>query len=158
MGMGDVYLTREGHQKLTEELEFLKKVKRKKISQAVRDAREHGDISENAEYDAAKEALALNEKKIAELGDKLARARIIDNEKIPKDQALIGAKVKIKDLDTQEDSEYILVSTEEANYEEGKISISSPVGSALLGHKIGDVVEIEIPAGNLKYKILEISR
>ncbi|PIQ88504.1 MAG: transcription elongation factor GreA, partial [Candidatus Omnitrophica bacterium CG11_big_fil_rev_8_21_14_0_20_42_13] len=71
MGMGDVYLTREGHQKLTEELEFLKKVKRKKISQAVRDAREHGDISENAEYDAAKEALALNEKKIAELGDKL---------------------------------------------------------------------------------------
>lgn len=158
MSLGDVYLTRQGYEKLMKELESLKNVKRRKLSKAVQEARSHGDISENAEYDAAKEALALNEGKIAELEDKLARARIIDNENIPKDEALIGAKVKLKDLDNEEELVYMLVSVEEADYNEGKISIESPVGSALLGHKVGEVLKIKIPAGILKYKILGISR
>ena len=158
MSLGDIYLTQEGYEKLMDDLEYLKTKKRRKISKAVEEARAHGDISENAEYDAAKEALAQNEGKIAELEYKLSRARILDNENMPKDEVLIGAKVKLKDLDTEEDLEYMLVSAEEADYDAGKISISSPVGSALLNHKIGDEVEIEIPAGILKYKVLAISR
>jgi transcription elongation factor GreA len=156
--MGDIYLTKAGYQRLAEELEHLKTVKRRQLSNAVGQARAHGDISENAEYDAAKEAQALNEKRIAELQMKLAGARIIEDEDIPKDEVLIGAKVKLKDIDTGEELVYTLVSEIEADYAQGKISISSPVGSALLGHKLGEVVQIKIPAGLLNYEILEISR
>jgi transcription elongation factor GreA len=158
MGLGDIYLTREGHRKLTEELEYLKTVKRRELSKAIGAARAHGDISENAEYDAAKEAQGLNEKRIAELEDKLARGRILDDEDIPKDQVLLGATVTLKDLDTEEEMSYTLVSEEEADYNTGKISAASPVGQALLGHKINSTVEIKVPAGTLKYKILKISR
>ncbi len=156
--MDDVYLTKEGYEKLVNELNYLKKDKRRQLSKAIGDARAHGDISENAEYDAAKEAQGLNEKKISELEHKLAHARIIDYENISKDEVLIGASVKLRDLDSGEVFEYTLVSDAEADYEEGKISVTSPVGAALLNHKEKEIVEIKVPAGVLKYEILEISR
>ncbi|MDP3731880.1 MAG: transcription elongation factor GreA [Candidatus Omnitrophota bacterium] len=156
--MDEVYLTQGGYQKLFEELQLLKTVKRRQISKAIGEARAHGDISENAEYDAAKDAQAFNEKRIAELEGKLSRVRIIDDINIPKDEVLIGATVKLKDLDSGEELEYALVSELEADYAQGKISVTSPVGSGLLGHKENEVVEIKIPAGLLKYKILKISR
>jgi transcription elongation factor GreA len=158
MGMQDVYLTRQGYEKMREELEYLKTKKRRNISAEIKKAREHGDISENAEYDAAKEAQAANEARIAEIEGKLQHVRIIDNENIPKDEALIGATVELKDLDSGEEIKYMLVSEEEADYDQGKISVTSPVGKGLLGHKEKETVEIEIPAGILKYKIIKISR
>jgi transcription elongation factor GreA len=154
---GDIYLTQEGYEKLVNELEQLKTVKRRQLSRAVGEARSHGDISENAEYDAAREAQGHNEKQIVELEDKLARVRILDKD-IPADQVLIGAMVKLKDMDTDEQLEYTLVSELEADYAQGKISITSPVGEGLLGHKENEIVEIKIPAGALKYKIIKISR
>ncbi|MBN1913242.1 MAG: transcription elongation factor GreA [Candidatus Omnitrophica bacterium] len=155
--MGDVYLTQEGYQKLVEELEYLKTTKRRQISKAIGEARSLGDISENAEYDAAKDAQGMNEKKIAELEEKLSRVKILDDS-IPDDEVLIGATVKLKDMETEEELEYTLVSEEEADYSQNKISITSPVGSALMNHKENDTVEIKIPAGTLKYKVLKISR
>jgi len=154
---GDIYLTQEGYEKLAGELEHLKTVKRRQFSKAIGEARAHGDISENAEYDAAKDAQAHNEKRIRELEDKLSRVRILDKN-IPQDQVLIGATVKLKDMDTEEELEYILVSELESDFSQGKISVTSPVGSGLIGHKENEVVEIKIPAGILKYKIIRISR
>lgn len=154
---GDIYLTQEGYEKLVNDLEHLKTVKRRALSKAIGDARAHGDISENAEYDAARDAQAHNEKLIVELEDKLARVRILDKN-IPKDEVLIGATVKLRDMDTLEELEYTLVSELEADYNQNKISISSPVGGGLLGHKENEIVEIKIPAGTLKYKIIQISR
>jgi len=155
--MNETYLTKEGFEKLSKELAFLKTVRRREISKAIGEAREHGDISENAEYDAAKDAQGLNEKRIAELEEKLAYARILD-ENIPKDEVLIGATVKLRDVSSQEELEYILVAEVEADYTQGKISVASPVGSALLNHRENDIIEIKVPAGILKYKILKISR
>ena len=152
------HLTREGYEKLRKELEQLKTVKRREISKAIGAARAHGDISENAEYDAAKDAQGLNEKKIAELEHKLATAQMIDEDNMSKDEVLIGATVKLKDLKSDREIVYTVVSEEEANFSEGKISISSPVGSGLMNHKKGDTVEITVPAGVLKYKILDIDR
>jgi transcription elongation factor GreA len=157
--MNEIYLTREGHDKLVEELKHLKTVKRRQISKAIGEAISHGDISENAEYDSAKNEQGMNELKIAELTEKLSRARILDNEKnIPKDRVVIGAKVKLKDLNSNEEMEYMLVSELEANFEQGKISITSPIGRGLVSRKENEVVEIKVPAGVLKYKILQISR
>ncbi|HOX54010.1 MAG: transcription elongation factor GreA [Candidatus Omnitrophica bacterium] len=156
--MEEIYLTRAGYQKLIDELEDLKTNKRRKLSKAIGEARSHGDIGENAEYDAAKEAQALNEKRVVELELKLSHARIIDDENIASDRVLIGAIVKLKDLDTDEELEYTIVSAEEADFDQGKISFSSPVGGALMNHKENEIVEIKIPAGILKYKILKISR
>lgn len=153
----DIYLTQDGFEKLVSELEHLKTVKRRQFSKAVGEARAHGDISENAEYDAARDAQAHNEKQIVELEDKLARVRILDKN-IPSDEVLIGATVKLKDMDTREELDYTLVSELEADYAEGKISITSPVGNGLLGHKENEVVEIKIPAGIKRYKIIKISR
>jgi transcription elongation factor GreA len=156
--MDEVYLTREGWQKLMDELERLKKVKRRELSKAIGEARAQGDISENAEYDAAKEAQGQNERKIAELEMKLARARILDDTDIPKDRVLLGATVTLQDLDTDAEVTYMFVSEIEADYSAGKISISSPVGKGLLGRKLNEEVTIQIPAGTLRYKILKISR
>lgn len=156
--MDKTYLTRKGFEKLKEELDFLKTAKRRELAKAVGEARSHGDISENAEYDAAKDAQGLNEKRIVELEAKLAHAQILDEENMPKDQVLIGATVKLIDLDTDEELVYMLVSEIEASFAQGKISITSPVGKALLNHKENDIVEINVPAGILKYKILKISR
>jgi transcription elongation factor GreA len=155
---GGSHLTVEGYEKLRKELEHLKTVKRRELSKAIGAARAHGDISENAEYDAAKEAQGLNEKKIAELEHKLATAQIIDEDNMAKDEVLIGATVKLKDLKSGNEITYTLVSEEEADFSQGKISISSPVGSGLMNHKKGDTVEINVPAGVLKYKILSIDR
>ena len=153
-----MYLTREGYEKLMQELEYLKKVKRKEISVATEHARQLGDLKENAEYHAAKEAMAYNEKRIRELEDKLSRAEIVDATKSPTDAVCVGTKVKLVDAETGEEVEYSLVGAEEADPAEGLISVASPVGKALLGHKVGEIVEITIPAGILKYKIAEISR
>ena len=158
MSEGNVYLSHEGYEKLRRELEQLKTSKRREISKAIGEARAHGDLSENAEYTYAKEAQGLNEKRIAELEDKLARAKLIDESAMPRDEILIGAKVKLKDLDSAEELEYSLVAEEEADYSAGKISITSPVGEALLGHKKNDTVKIKIPAGTLRYKVITISR
>ncbi len=153
----DIYLTQEGYEKLVNDLEHLKTVKRRALSKAIGEARAHGDISENAEYDAARDAQAHNEKEIVVLEDKLARVRILDKN-ISKDEVLVGATVRLKDMDTLEELEYTLVSELEADYNQNKISISSPVGGGLLGHKENEIVEIMIPAGTLKYKIVKISR
>ena len=158
MGGEEIYLTREGYEKLIKELEILKTEKRRQLSKAVEEARAYGDLSENAEYDAAKEAQGLNEKKVTELTEKLSRSRIIDDENIPKDEILIAATVRLKDLNSGEELEYTFVSEMEADYSQGKISIDSPIGKGLLGHKENEIVEINIPAGILKYKILKISR
>ncbi len=156
--MDEIYLTKEGHQKLVEDLEYLKTVKRRQLSKAVGEARAHGDISENAEYDAAKDAQALNEKRISELAEKLSNARLLDDANMPKDEVLIGATVRIKDLDTDEEFTYTLVSEMESDYEQNKISVNSPVAKGLLNHKVNETVEITIPAGVLRYKITAISR
>lgn len=157
MSIHDVYLTREGYEKLSEELQQLKG-RRKEISKAIKHARSYGDIGENAEYDSAKQAQALNEKRIAEFEDKLSRVRIIDDENISTDQVRIGARVLLKDLDSGDEFKYILVSEEEADYAQDKVSISSPVGKSLMGRKQDDIVEVKAPARTLRYKILNISR
>lgn len=154
----EIYLTKAGFEKLREELENLKTVERRRIARAIGEARLQGDISENAEYDAAKDAQAHCEAKIAELEVKLSKVRIIENENIPSDKVFIGAVVTLKDLDTGEETKYTLVSPEEANYEEGKISIFSPVGKSLMGHSQGEEVVIHVPAGDLRYKIITIER
>jgi len=154
---GEIYMSQEGYEKLVNELENLKTVKRRKLAKAVGEARSHGDISENAEYDVARDAQAYNEKQIAELEDKLSRVRILDKN-ISSDEVLIGATVKLKDMNTDEELEYTLVSELEADYDQGKISVNSPVGQGLLGHKVNQIAEIKIPAGILKYKILKITR
>jgi len=155
---GDVYLTHEGYEKLRKELGYLQNVKRKELSKAIGEARAHGDLSENAEYTYAKEAQGLNEKKIAELEDKLSRAKLIDENAMSPDEVLIGAKVKLKDMDSGEQIEYVLVSEEEADFSSGKISVTSPVGEALVGHKKNETIKIKVPAGTLRYKVLQISR
>ncbi len=154
---GDIYLTQEGYERFVSELEYLKTTKRRQLSKAVGEARAHGDISENAEYDAAKDAQGHNELEIKQLEDKLARVRILDKN-IPCDQVLIGAKVKLIDQDTDEEIEYLLVSELEADFEQNKISVTSPVGAGLLGHKENEIVQIKVPAGILKYKVIRISR
>ena len=158
MSVKNIYLTAEGHEKLLKELKFLKTVRRRQLSREIGTARSHGDISENAEYDAAKEAQGFNEKKIAELEERLSRAQILDDAKIAKDKVLLGATVKLKDLDSGEELQYTLLSELEADFSRGKISITSPVGKALLGHKQDEIVEIKVPAGALRYKILKIFR
>ena len=154
----EVYLTRGGFQKLQQQLESLKTTERQKIAKAIGEARAQGDISENAEYDAAKDAQAHNELRIANLEAKLANVRFIENKNIPSDKIFIGAIVTLQDLDNDEELTYMLVSAEEASYEENKISISSPIGKGLLGHKTGETLAIKVPAGTLNYKIKKIKR
>lgn len=154
-----IYLTREGYEKLREESKYLKTVKRKEIANALHFARSLGDLRENSEYDAAKNAQALNEIKISELEENLRKAKILEEEtNIPKDKVSIGSTVKLKDMKTQREFQYTLVSEIESDYDQGKISTASPIGQGLLGHKENETVEIKIPAGILTYKILKISR
>jgi transcription elongation factor GreA len=155
---GIVYLTRERLVELEKELHDLKLNGRAEMAQKIGEARSHGDLSENAEYDAAKEAQQHLELKIAKLEQTLSRARIIESNDLPNDKVYILTKVSLKDLKTQENVEYILVSPEEADFERGKISVTSPLGKGLMGKNKGDVVKIPVPAGTLQYQILEISR
>lgn len=158
MNGNDLYLTKAGYKKLREKLEFLQRVRRRELSKEIGEAIERGDISESAEYSAAKDAQALNEKKISELNGKLCRVKIIEDLDISADKVYIGAHVKLKDLKTSEELTRILVSSEEIDFEQGKISIYSPVGKGLLGHKEGDIVDIEVSEDTLKYEILKITR
>lgn len=156
--MDYINLTRDGYEKLREELEYLKKTKRREISKQLEHARSLGDLRENAEYDSAKQAQALLEKKIAQMENDLSRAKILDDEKIDKNKVYLGANVTLKDLDSLEEVVYMLVNKEEADINQNKISITSPVGKALLGHSVNDTIEINVPAGILRYKVTKISR
>ncbi len=150
-------ITPDGYHRLQEELERLLKVDRPKNIKDISEARAHGDLSENAEYHAAKEKQSFLEGKIQELKTKLALADVIDPSKITQNKTAFGAKVKVMDLSTDEEKTFMLVGPDEADAKNGKISISSPVGSSLLNKDIGDVVTIKAPAKTLEYEILEIS-
>jgi len=151
-----VYLSKERLKAIEAEVKELTSHGRKKMAERIAEARAHGDLSENAEYDAAKEEQGLLELKISKLEDLLSRARIVDLSSMPKDQAHILSKIKVKNLDSSKIFEYILVSPEEADLEKGKIAMTSPVGSALMGKKVGDVVPAKVPAGIINFEILEI--
>ena len=155
---GIVYLTRERLVELEQELRQLKVHERAEIAAKIAEARGHGDLSENAEYDAAKEAQQHLELKIAKLEMTLARARIIDSKDLPNDKIYILSNVTLKDVKTKKVVTYKLVSPEEANFDENKISVTSPIGKGLIGKKVNDVVKISVPAGELSYQIIDISR
>lgn len=156
--MSDIFLTQKGYEQLKANLDEMKGPRRRDIAQHLAKARSMGDLTENAEYDAAKEAQVHLERQIVDLEDNLARARIIENEDIPADKVYIGATVQIKDLDTDEECVYTLVSPPEADFDEKKISLESPIGKGLMGHAENDEVVLEVPAGTLRYKILKITR
>lgn len=152
------YYTEEGLQKLKEELNHLKTHERPSISKQIAEARDKGDLSENAEYAAAKEAQGLLERKIAKLEETLGNARIVDESKLDSSKVLILSRVKIRNTANGTVMIYQLVSENEADIKAGKISVDSPIGKGLLGKKKGDVVEIEVPNGKMKFEIIEISR
>ena len=151
------YLTKEGLAKLKKELDQLVNVERPAISKQIGEAIEKGDISENAEYDAAKDAQGMLEAKISTLQSKIANARIIDKSKIDTSQVQILNKVKIKNKKNNATMQYLLVPESEANLKEGKISINTPIAKGLLGKKVGDIVEIKVPSGIIPFEIVEIS-
>lgn len=151
------YMTEEGLAKLKKELEELTAVERPAISQQIAEARDKGDLSENAEYDAAKEAQGLLEMRIARMEDMVASARIIDESKIDTSHVQILNKVKIKNIKNSQQVEYTLVSESEADIKSGKISVATPIAKGLLGKEVGDVVEIKVPSGVMSFEIIEIS-
>lgn len=153
-----IYLTRERLVELEKDLHDLKTNGRKAIAAKIADARGHGDLSENAEYDAAKEEQQHLEMRIAKLEITLSKAKLIEAKDLPNDKVYILSRVKMQDLKSGDEFEYLLVSPEEANYEANKISVTSPIGKALLGKVKGETVEIKVPAGTLHYKILDINR
>jgi transcription elongation factor GreA len=156
MAESPIYLTKERLIEIENELKHLKTVGREEMAQRIAEARSYGDLSENAEYDAAKEAQGLHELKISKLENILARAVIIDLSKLPNDEVHILSKVTVKNKKNNKTYVYTLVSEEEAEFQQGKISITSPVGKALLGKKINDVVTVKAPAGLIEYEILNI--
>ena len=151
------YMTEEGLANLKKELEQLTLVERPAISQQIAEARDKGDLSENAEYDAAKEAQGLLEMRIARMEDILSSARIIDETKIDTSRVQILNKVKIKNIQNSQQVEYMLVSESEADIKSGKISVATPIARGLLGKEVGDVVEIQVPSGVMSFEIIEIS-
>jgi transcription elongation factor GreA len=153
-----VYLTRERLVAIEQELRDLKTNGRRQVAAKIAEARGHGDLSENAEYDAAKEEQQHLELRISKLEITLSRAKIIEARDLPNDKIYILSRVKLKDLKTNEEFEYLLVSPEESNFEANKISVTSPIGKSLLGKVKGETVDIKVPAGALKYKILDITR
>lgn len=158
-GKSDViYLTREKYEELQKELRELKTKGRAEVARKIAEARAHGDISENSEYEVAKHEQELLEIKIQKLEETLAKARVIDVKDLPTDKVYLYSKVKVLNLNTNKVVEYTIVSSQEANSAEKKISIQSPIGKSLLGKQVGDIVEVKAPAGIIKYKILEINR
>lgn len=153
-----IYLTRERLVELEQELRELKTNGRKRMANVIAEARGHGDLSENAEYEAAKEEQQHLELKIQKLEVTLSKAKMIDAKDLPNDKIYILSRVKLKDLKTDDLYEYLLVAPEEANFEANKISVTSPIGKALLGRKKGEAVDISVPAGMLKYQIVDINR
>jgi transcription elongation factor GreA len=156
--MEKTYLTRGGYEKLVADLEFLQSVKRREIAEQLAQARSHGDLKENAEYDAAKHAQAMNETRIRELQEKITTAEIINTENVSTDKVLFGTKVTLWDFAYEEEIEYEITGSEEADPAAGKISVNSPVATALLGHVVGDQIEVKAPRGMMKYEIRKISR
>lgn len=152
------YFTEEGLQKLQDELDHLKSIERPNISKQIAEARDKGDLSENAEYDAAKDAQGLLELKISKIQEKLANARIIDETKLDSSKVLILSIVTIKNLKTGSSMKYTIVPEEEADLKNARISVESPIAKGLLGKKVGDKVEIKVPAGIITFEIVEISR
>mgnify|MGYP001430261477 FL=1 len=155
--MAITYMTEEGLRKLKDELVHMESVQRPEISRQIAEARDKGDLSENAEYDAAKEAQGLLEGKIAQLKSLIASARIIDESAISTDEIQIMNKVTIKNLKTKKDMTYMLVSESEADLKSGKIAVSTPIAQGLLGKKVGDKVDIQVPSGTLSFEVLDIS-
>ena len=152
------YYTAEGLKKLRDELQQLKDVERVKASKAIAEARDKGDLSENAEYDAAKEAQGMLEMRISKLEDTLAGARLIDESQLDTSKALVLSNVKIKNKANGMELTYLLVADGEADLAAGKISVNSPIGKGLLGKSVGDIAEIQVPNGVIKFEILEITR
>lgn len=152
------YYTPEGLKKLRDELDHMKSVERPFISQQIAEARDKGDLSENAEYDAAKEAQGLLEMKISKLETELSNARIIDESQLDTSKVLVLSNVKIKNQANGMEVTYTLVSEKEADLKAKKISVNSPIGKGLLGKKVGDIAEIEVPSGKMLFEILEITR
>ena len=152
------YFTEEGLKKLQEDLNHLKTVERPSISRQIAEARDKGDLSENAEYDAAKEAQGLLELKISKMEELLASARILDESKIDTSKVSVLSKVKIRNLGNKAEMTYTLVAETEADLKSGKISVTSPIGKGLLGKKPGEIAEIEVPSGIMKFEVIEISR
>lgn len=151
-----VYLSQEGFNKLKNELKELKQVKRPEIAKKISEARDFGDLKENAEYHSAKEAQTMIESKILQLEQTLICAKILKKNDMASDKVTILSQVKLRDLNRDLEFEYILVSPQESDFDRNKISTTSPVGKALLGKKKGDVVEIQVPAGTLRYRILDL--
>ena len=149
-------VTPEGLEKLQKELLYLTDVRRREVADRIRQAREFGDISENSEYDDAKNEQAMVEQKIAQLEERLNRARVIDKKDVPKGIVAVGTRVRLRDLDAKQTVEYVIVGSAEANPREQKLSNESPVGRAIIGKKKGETVEVATPRGSLKYKILDI--
>ena len=157
--MSDVsYYTIEGLKKLKDELSHLKDIERPKASNAIGEARDKGDLSENAEYDAAKEAQGMLEMKISKLEEVSSNARVIDESQLDLSKVLVLSKVKIKNLNNQMQVNYTLVAESEADLKSGKISVSSPIGKGLLGKKVGEVAEVIVPNGTLRFEIISINR
>jgi transcription elongation factor GreA len=154
---GTVPMTLQGKQRLEEELKNLKTVERPAVIQQIATARAHGDLSENAEYDAAKEKQAFIEGRIAEIDDKLARAQVVDVKAIRTDKVVFGARVELLDVDSDEKKVYIIVGSDEANIKENKLSIESPVARQLLNRAAGDSVIVKVPKGQVEYEILSVS-
>lgn len=152
------YYTPEGLKKLKDELEYLESIERPKASQAIAEARDKGDLSENAEYDAAKEAQGMLEMKISKLKEIVATARVIDETQLDTSKVLILSTVKIKNLSNNMILTYKLVADSEADLKSGKLSVNSPFGKGLLGNKKGDIVDITVPNGTIKVEILDITR
>ena len=152
------YYTAEGLKKLKDELHLMKTVERPKISQQIAEARDKGDLSENAEYDAAKEAQGLLEAKIAKMEDLVANARLVDESQVDTSKVYILSKVKIKNLQNNNPVEYTLVAENEANLADKKISVDSPIGKGLLGKKVGEIAEVQVPSGMIRFEVLGISR
>lgn len=150
-------MTKDGYKKKMEEIAYLESVERPRVSAAIAEARDKGDLSENSEYDAAKEAQGMLEMKIAKLKDLVANARIIDESKLNTDEVNILSKVQIKDTATSMIVEYTIVADSEANLREKKIGASTPIAKGLIGHKVGEIVEIQVPAGVKKFEIINIS-
>ncbi len=152
------YLSKEKLEELKQELEHLMTVERRNAAQAIAEAREKGDLAENAEYDAAKEAQGLLELKISEMSKKMANARVLDTTNLDTSKITVFSNVKIKNLKTKKIAKYQLVSELEADLKLKKISVTSPIGKGLLGKTVGDVAEIQVPNGLMKFEVLEISR
>ena len=154
---GFIYLSREGMEKLKDELNNLKSIERPKIINQIAEARDKGDLSENAEYDAAKEAQGLLEARIARLENELSKSRVLDEKNIDLSTAKLLTTVKIENIQSKQKMSYTLVSESEADLKNKKISISSPIGRGLMGKKVGEIVDISVPSGAIKFKILDIT-